>query len=75
MEKKSLILDEKLSMLEKLGKVWKKFTRSILDKAGVSVDEARDAGYKVTLPRFVAGDHFYKQLPYKRRKGKWRVKK
>jgi hypothetical protein len=26
-------------------------------------------------PRFVAGDHFYKHLSFKRVKGKWRVKK
>lgn len=74
MQKKAALSEEKLSLLEKTGNIWKRLTRPLLDKIGVSPKEARDAGYKVSLPRFVKGDHFYKQLPYKRRNGKWRVK-
>lgn len=74
MEKKKVLTEEKQSLLQKLGEMFKVFSRSLLDKAGVSSKEARDAGFKVSLPKFVRGDHFYKQLSYKRRKGKWRVK-
>jgi hypothetical protein len=74
MQKKTVLSEEKLSLMEKLNKTWKKFTRPILESLGITAKEAKDAGFKVSLPRFVKGDHFYKQLPYKRRKGKWRVK-
>jgi hypothetical protein len=36
---------------------------------------AKKAGVKIVKPRFVAGDHFYKQLSIKRVNGKWRVKR
>ncbi len=49
-----------------------------LHASGANLNIAQAAGVelpKVKKPRFVAGDHFYNHLSFKRVNGKWRVKR
>lgn len=47
---------------------------AILAQTG-GIDPATGEKRKPIKDRFVAGDHFYLGLPYKRIDGKWRVKR
>jgi hypothetical protein len=47
----------------------------MMNALGIKPEVAEAAGMKLPKPRFVAGDHFYKQLQFKRVKGKWRCKR
>jgi len=48
---------------------------AMLGASGVSHEEAKAAGIKVSKPRFNAGDRFYQHLTFKRIGGKWKVKR
>lgn len=58
-------------------KVFNKFLAmmGMMSALGIKPEVAEAAGVKIPKPRFVAGDHFYKQLQYKRVNGKWKVKR
>jgi hypothetical protein len=49
-----------------------------MSASGANLQTAMEAGVempKQSKPRFVAGDHFYNHLSFKRVNGKWRVKR
>jgi hypothetical protein len=49
-------------------------SRPLLNVLDVTPAEAREAGFKVNLPRFNFGDRFYQHLRFKRVSGKWKVR-
>lgn len=68
-------LSKGIDLIKKFIEGGGKLGRAILEAAGITPRQARDAGFKVALPRFVKGDHFYMGISYKRVNGKWKVKK
>lgn len=58
-------------------KIFNKFLAMMAAMSAFSIkpEAAEAAGIKISKPRFVAGDHFYKQLSFKRVNGKWKVKR